>query len=56
MPLTYDFWEGMATHLAQPEGFVLLGSYLTSVRAIARQPTMARQPMARQPIAAVQTR
>lgn len=25
----YDFWEGLQTHLAQPEGFVLLGSYLS---------------------------
>ncbi|EGD79660.1 hypothetical protein PTSG_10510 [Salpingoeca rosetta] len=25
----YDFWEGVTTHLAQPEGFVLLGSYLS---------------------------
>ena len=24
----YDFWEGVRTHLAQPEGFVLLGGYL----------------------------
>lgn len=24
----YEFWEGVTTHLAQPEGFVLLGSYL----------------------------
>lgn len=28
----YEFWEGIRTHLAQPEGFVLLGSYLTLVR------------------------
>ena len=28
----------MATHLAQPEGFVLLGSYLTLVCTIALQP------------------
>eukprot|EP00045_Choanoeca_perplexa_P006350 m.53987 g.53987 ORF g.53987 m.53987 type:complete len:279 (-) comp13597_c0_seq1:31-867(-) len=27
--LSYDFWEGMTTHLAQPEGFVILGSYLS---------------------------
>jgi hypothetical protein len=25
----YEFWEGVATHLAQPEGFVLLGGYLS---------------------------
>jgi len=24
----YEFWEGLTTHLSQPEGFVLLGSYL----------------------------
>lgn len=24
----YDLWEGMATHLSQPEGFVMLGGYL----------------------------
>lgn len=24
----YEFWEGVTTHLAQPEGFVLLGGYL----------------------------
>lgn len=26
----YEFWEGLRTHLAQPEGFVLLIGYLTS--------------------------
>ena len=25
----YSFFEGMQTHLAQPEGFVMLGGYLT---------------------------
>eukprot|EP00049_Salpingoeca_infusionum_P001053 m.44656 g.44656 ORF g.44656 m.44656 type:complete len:275 (-) comp10848_c0_seq1:255-1079(-) len=25
----YNFWEGVRTHLFQPEGFVLLGAYLT---------------------------
>merc|ERR1719502_2022512 len=25
----YDFWEGVSTHLAQPEGFILLGGYLS---------------------------
>lgn len=25
----YEFWEGLTTHLSQPEGFVLLGGYLT---------------------------
>ena len=24
----YDWWEGISTHLAQPEGFVMLGGYL----------------------------
>jgi len=27
-PPTYDFAKGMMTHLAQPEGFVMLGAYL----------------------------
>lgn len=27
----YSFWEGVRTHLGQPEGFVLLGSYLSLV-------------------------
>eukprot|EP00730_Choanoeca_flexa_P016425 TRINITY_DN7751_c0_g1_i2.p1 TRINITY_DN7751_c0_g1~~TRINITY_DN7751_c0_g1_i2.p1 ORF type:complete len:280 (+),score=25.60 TRINITY_DN7751_c0_g1_i2:212-1051(+) len=27
--LDYNFWEGVGTHLAQPEGLILLGSYLT---------------------------
>eukprot|EP01061_Rhynchopus_euleeides_P019709 TRINITY_DN32331_c0_g1_i1.p1 TRINITY_DN32331_c0_g1~~TRINITY_DN32331_c0_g1_i1.p1 ORF type:complete len:313 (+),score=103.78 TRINITY_DN32331_c0_g1_i1:52-990(+) len=26
----YDFWEGAVTHLSQPEGFVVLGGYLTA--------------------------
>jgi hypothetical protein len=26
----YNIWEGMATHLSQPEGFVMLGGYLIS--------------------------
>lgn len=30
-PPPYDFWEGVRTHLAQPEGFLLLGSYLSLV-------------------------
>merc|ERR1712174_153708 len=25
----YDFWEGVQTHLSQPEGFVLLTAYLS---------------------------
>jgi sterol desaturase/sphingolipid hydroxylase (fatty acid hydroxylase superfamily) len=25
----YDIWEGLKSHLAQPEGFVMLGAYLT---------------------------
>merc|ERR1719203_1045590 len=25
---TYDFLEGLITHLSQPEGFALIGSYL----------------------------
>jgi sterol desaturase/sphingolipid hydroxylase (fatty acid hydroxylase superfamily) len=25
----YQFWEGLTTHLAQPEGFFLLGAYLS---------------------------
>jgi len=25
----YDFWEGLGTHVAQPEGFVLLAGYLS---------------------------
>jgi sterol desaturase/sphingolipid hydroxylase (fatty acid hydroxylase superfamily) len=24
----YEFWEGLVTHISQPEGFVLLGAYL----------------------------
>lgn len=27
-PTPYDFGEGVVTHLSQPEGFLLLGSYL----------------------------
>lgn len=27
-PRKYDFMEGMKTHLSQPEGFIILGSYL----------------------------
>lgn len=27
---SYDYWEGVATHLKQPEGFLLLGTYLSA--------------------------
>ena len=34
----YDWSEGISTHLAQPEGFVLLGSYLISTWMLGLMP------------------
>jgi alternative squalene epoxidase len=38
-PRKYDFMEGMITHLSQPEGFVILGSYLIGTWMIGLMPS-----------------
>ena len=38
-PPKYDFFEGLMTHLSQPEGFIMLGSYLIGTWMLGLMPS-----------------